>query len=60
MDCRPASYTVHMAEYDDAFLTPLLTVAVQLHELFTNLVAAGFNEEQAIRIVIGIAQKENN
>jgi hypothetical protein len=49
-----------MAEYDDAFLTPLLTVAVQLHELFTNLVAAGFNEEQAIRIVIGIAQKENN
>jgi hypothetical protein len=47
-----------MADYEDSFLTPLLAAAVQLHELFENLTEAGFTEEQALRIVIGIAQKD--
>jgi len=32
--------------------------AVQTHELFLELTGAGFNEEQAIKIVVGLANKE--
>lgn len=32
--------------------------AVQTHELFTELQSAGFNEEQAIKILVGLASKE--
>jgi len=32
--------------------------AIQTHELFSELVSAGFNEEQAIAIVVGLATKE--
>jgi hypothetical protein len=32
--------------------------AVQTHELFMELVKAGFNEEQAIKVVVGLAQKD--
>lgn len=32
--------------------------AVQTHELFLELKSAGFNEEQAIKILVGLASKE--
>ena len=32
--------------------------AVQSHELFVELKSAGFNEEQAIKILIGLATTE--
>lgn len=32
--------------------------AIQTHELFSELVNAGFNEQQAIQIVVGLATKE--
>lgn len=32
--------------------------AVQTHELFMELKNAGFSEEQAIKIVVGLANKE--
>jgi hypothetical protein len=32
--------------------------AVQTHELFLELQGAGFNEEQAIKILVGLASKE--
>lgn len=32
--------------------------AVQTHELFLELKNAGFNEEQAIKILVGLASKE--
>ena len=32
--------------------------AVQSHELFVELKSAGFNEEQAIKILVGLASKE--
>lgn len=37
---------------------PMQQAAIQLHELFLNLMEAGFNEEHAIRIVIAIAVRE--
>lgn len=35
-------------------LTDLAAGAAQLHELFTAYVAAGFTENQALRLVIGL------
>ena len=35
-------------------LTPLVQAASQAHELFLAFVEAGFTEEQAIKLVIGI------
>ena len=32
--------------------------AIQTHEVFSELINAGFNEEQAIAIVVGLATKE--
>jgi hypothetical protein len=32
--------------------------AIQTHELFGELVNAGFNEAQAIKILVGLATKE--
>ena len=39
-------------------LSVLGAFAVQTHELFTELQNAGFNEEQAIKILVGLASKE--
>jgi hypothetical protein len=47
-----------MADFDEAFLMPMQQAAIQLHELFLHLIEAGFEEEQALRIVIAIAVKE--
>jgi hypothetical protein len=35
-------------------LSPLLDAAVQAHELFLSFIEAGFTEEQAIKLVIGL------
>ncbi len=32
--------------------------AIQTHEIYSELVNAGFNQEQAIAIVVGLATKE--
>lgn len=32
--------------------------AIQTHELFLELKSAGFDEEQAIKILVGLASKE--
>lgn len=32
--------------------------AIHTHELFSELVKAGFNDQQAIQIVVGLATKE--
>lgn len=37
-------------------ITLLAVLAIQLHELFRALVSAGFNEEQAMRIVLAQVQ----
>ena len=39
-------------------MSVLGTFAVQTHELFLELQNAGFNEEQAIKILVGLANKE--
>lgn len=39
-------------------VSPLRGFAVQTHELFTELTAVGFNEEQAIKICVGLASRE--
>jgi hypothetical protein len=39
-------------------LSVLGAFAVQTHELFTELQSAGFSEEQAIKILVGLASKE--
>ena len=39
-------------------LSVLGAFAVQTHELFLELQGAGFNEEQAIKILVGLASKE--
>lgn len=38
----------------EGFVTALAAAAQQAHELFTALQEAGFTEEQAMRIVIGV------
>jgi hypothetical protein len=43
---------------DGGVLSVLGAFAVQSHELFTELQSAGFNEEQAIKILVGLASKE--
>lgn len=47
-----------MADFDETFLLPMQQAAIQLHELFLHLVSAGFDEEQAIRIIVAVAVKE--
>jgi len=42
----------------DIITTALTTFAIQTHELYSELVRAGFNESQAISIVVGLANKE--
>jgi hypothetical protein len=39
-------------------LSVLRTFAIQTHELFVELMDAGFNEEQAIKVVVGLVHKE--
>jgi hypothetical protein len=39
-------------------LSVLSAFAIQSHELFMELENAGFNEEQAIKIIVGLASKE--
>lgn len=43
-----------MTEPEDP-LTLLAAAAVSMHELFTSLIGAGFNEVQALQIVIAVA-----
>ena len=43
-----------MAEPEDP-LTLLAAVAAQMHELFVSLVNAGFDKQEALQIVIGVA-----
>lgn len=40
-------------------LTELAAAAAQLHELFVSYVNAGFTENQALRIVIGVITGAN-
>jgi hypothetical protein len=42
----------------DGVISVLGAFAVQSHELFMELQRAGFDEEQAIKIVVGLASKE--
>ena len=42
----------------NAVVSVLSGFAIQTHELFSELVKAGFNDEQAIKIVVGLATKE--
>jgi len=42
----------------DGVVSVLVAFAIQSHELFMELKKAGFDEEQAIRIVVGLASKE--
>jgi hypothetical protein len=45
----------------DPFPNPLQTGAAQLHETFTTLVGAGFNEKQALTIIaIALANGQSN
>jgi hypothetical protein len=39
-------------------VSQLNAFAIQTHELFTELTNAGFNEEQALKIVVGLATKD--
>lgn len=39
-------------------ISVLNAFAIQSHELFTELQNAGFNEEQALTIVVGLATKD--
>ena len=39
-------------------MSVLGALAVQTHEIFLELKSAGFNEEQAIKILVGLASKE--
>jgi len=41
----------------DHALTPLVNAAVEAHELFLAFQEAGFTEEQAMKLVIGILTK---
>lgn len=43
---------------DDGVISVLSSFAIQTHELFLELKNAGFDEEQAIKIVVGLAHKE--
>ena len=43
---------------DDGVISVLSSFAIQSHELFMELKNAGFDEEQALKIVVGLAQKE--
>lgn len=38
----------------------ITTAAVAMHEMFTSLLEAGFTEEQALRILIGVARQERD
>lgn len=42
----------------DGVISVLGSFAIQSHELFLELKKAGFDEEQAIKIVVGLAHKE--
>jgi len=42
----------------EAVVSVLRAFAIQTHEVFSELINAGFNEEQAIAIVVGLATKE--
>lgn len=40
--------------------TSLASGLVQMHELFLNLIAGGFTENQAIKILIGLVQNNQS
>jgi hypothetical protein len=44
--------------HSDGVMSVLGAFAIQTHEIFSELMKAGFNEEQAIKIVVGLAMKE--
>jgi hypothetical protein len=48
----------NFASHGDIVVSKLQSFAIHTHELFTELVKAGFNEEQAIAITVGLATKE--
>jgi hypothetical protein len=44
--------------HSDGVMSALGAFAIQVHEIFSELLKAGFDEEQAIKIVVGLAMKE--
>jgi len=40
-------------------ITPLTQLAIIMHESFTSFVAAGFTEEQALKIIIELGKGNN-
>jgi hypothetical protein len=42
----------------DSVMSVLGSFAIQTHEIFKELINAGFNEEQAIKICVGLATKD--
>ena len=42
----------------DSYFPALRVFALQSHELYSELIKAGFQPEQAISIVVGLATKE--
>ena len=48
----------NLSPHSEGVVSVLGAFAIQTHELFSELVEAGFNQEQAIAIVVGLATKE--
>jgi hypothetical protein len=48
----------NFASNGEGVVSVLGAFAIQTHELFLELKNAGFDEEQAIKIVVGLAHKE--
>lgn len=45
---------------DNDFMGPNAMAAVELHEVFANLVAAGFNEDQAMQLLIAFINAQTD
>jgi hypothetical protein len=48
----------NLSPNSEAVVSVLGAFAIQTHELFSELVKAGFNQEQEVAIVVGLATKE--
>ena len=48
----------NLSPNSEGVVSVLGAFAIQTHEVFSELMSAGFNEEQAIAIVVGLATKE--
>jgi len=44
----------------DGVISTLGAFAIQSHELFNELVSAGFTEQQALNIVVGLASRDKD